>query len=168
MKKLIKYFEKMSLVFAWLAAWLFVLSGLMLSYEVVMRYFFIAPTKWAAELSQLCLIYGTLLAMSWMLQNRKHIQINAIIDRVNKKIKTFFLFFTLIILMIFSAYVTIYGWLIFYDSFQRGRTTGSLLDLPSWIAEVPIPFFFFILFVQTLIEVWKLAFDNSFFISENQ
>ena len=158
----------MSLVFAWLAAWLFVLSGLMLSYEVVMRYFFIAPTKWAAELSQLCLIYGTLLAMSWMLQNRKHIQINAIIDRVNKKIKTFFLFFTLIILMIFSAYVTIYGWLIFYDSFQRGRTTGSLLDLPSWIAEVPIPFFFFILFVQTLIEVWKLAFDNSFFISENQ
>ncbi len=168
MKKLIKYFEQMSLVFAWLAAWLFVLSGLMLSYEVVMRYFFIAPTKWAAELSQLCLIYGTLLAMSWMLQNRKHIQINAIIDRVNKKIKTFFLFFTLIILMIFSAYVTIYGWLIFYDSFQRGRTTGSLLDLPSWIAEVPIPFFFFILFVQTLIEVWKLAFDNSFFISENQ
>ena len=93
MKKLIKYFEKMSLVFAWLAAWLFVLSGLMLSYEVVMRYFFIAPTKWAAELSQLCLIYGTLLAMSWMLQNRKHIQINAIIDRVNKKIKTFFFIF---------------------------------------------------------------------------
>ena len=133
-----------------------------------MRYFFIAPTKWAAELSQLCLIYGTLLAMSWMLQNRRHIQINAIIDRVNKRIKTLFLFFTLVILLIFSAYVTIYGWLIFYDSFQRGRTTGSLLDLPSWIAELPVPFFFFILFVQTLIEVWKLAFDNSFFISENQ
>ena len=50
----------MTLGFAWLAAWLFALAGAMLSYEVVARYFFLSPTKWAAELSQLCLIYGTI------------------------------------------------------------------------------------------------------------
>ena len=74
MQSFVKYFEDLTLKLAWVAAWLFVLSGIMLSYEVVARYFFLAPTKWAAELSQLCLIYGTLLSLCWLLQNRKHIQ----------------------------------------------------------------------------------------------
>ena len=166
MVKLIKYFEKMSLAFAWLAAWLFVLSGIMLSYEVMMRYFFISPTKWAAELSQLCLIYGTLLAMPWMLQNRRHIQINAVTERLGKKIQHLLSLLTLFILMIFSGYVTIYGWLIFYDSYERGRTTGSLLDLPSWIAELSVPVFFFILLIQAIIESWKILVSYSVFKSE--
>ncbi len=166
MVKLIKYFEQMSLAFAWLAAWLFVLSGIMLSYEVMMRYFFISPTKWAAELSQLCLIYGTLLALPWMLQNRRHIQINAVTDRLGKKIQHLLSLLTLFILMIFSGYVTIYGWLIFYDSYERGRTTGSLLDLPSWIAELSVPVFFFILLIQAIIESWKILVGYSFFKSE--
>ncbi len=166
MVKLIKYFEQMSLAFAWLAAWLFVLSGIMLSYEVMMRYFFISPTKWAAELSQLCLIYGTLLAMPWMLQNRRHIQINAVTDRLGKKIQHLLSLLTLFILMIFSGYVTIYGWLIFYDSYERGRTTGSLLDLPSWIAELSVPVFFFILLIQAIIESWKILVSYSVFKSE--
>ena len=166
MVKLIKYFEQMSLAFAWLAAWLFVLSGIMLSYEVMMRYFFISPTKWAAELSQLCLIYGTLLAMPWMLQNRRHIQINAVTERLGKKIQHLLSLLTLFILMIFSSYVTIYGWLIFYDSYERGRTTGSLLDLPSWIAELSVPVFFFILLIQAIIESWKILVSYSVFKSE--
>tara|TARA_B100000965_G_C19580942_1_gene753481 strand:- start:1402 stop:1905 length:504 start_codon:yes stop_codon:yes gene_type:complete len=166
MVKLIKYFEQMSLAFAWLAAWLFVLSGIMLSYEVMMRYFFISPTKWAAELSQLCLIYGTLLAMPWMLQNRRHIQINAVTERLGKKIQHLLSLSTLFILMIFSGYVTIYGWLIFYDSYERGRTTGSLLDLPSWIAELSVPVFFFILLIQAIIESWKILVSYSVFKSE--
>ena len=166
MVKLIKYFEQMSLAFAWLAAWLFVLSGIMLSYEVMMRYFFISPTKWAAELSQLCLIYGTLLAMPWMLQNRRHIQINAVTERLGKKVQHLLSLLTLFILMIFSGYVTIYGWLIFYDSYERGRTTGSLLDLPSWIAELSVPVFFFILLIQAIIESWKILVSYSVFKSE--
>ena len=52
MQLFVKYFEGLTLKLAWLAAWLFVLSGIMLSYEVVARYFFLAPTKWAAEHQQ--------------------------------------------------------------------------------------------------------------------
>ena len=40
-------------------------TGAMLTYEVIARYFFIKPTIWAAELSQMCLIWGCLLAMGW-------------------------------------------------------------------------------------------------------
>ena len=45
-------------------ATLLAVTGLFLTYEVVARYFFIKPTTWAAEISQLCLIWGCLLAMA--------------------------------------------------------------------------------------------------------
>ena len=51
-------------------------------------------------------------------------------------------------------------WDIFYDSFERGRTTGSLLDLPSWIAELPVPTLFAMLAIQAIIEIWKLLTDQ--------
>ena len=153
---LVSRFERMTLAFAWMAAWLFALSGAMLSYEVVARYFFLSPTKWAAELSQLCLIYGTLLSMSWLLQHRRHIQINAITTRLPDNTHRITALVTMVILIVFCAYVTAYGWTIFADSFERGRTTGSLLDLPSWIAELPVPVFFGVLGLQALIEIWKL------------
>ena len=67
---------------------------------------------------------------------------------------------TMLVLIWFCAYVTVFGLQIFYDSFERGRTTGSLLDLPSWIAELPVPTFFAMLAIQAIIEIWKLLTDK--------
>ena len=151
------YFEKIIDLVAWLSAWLFCVAGFMLSYEVVARYFFLAPTSWAAELSQLSLIYGTLLAMPWALKSRKHIQINLVINRLSKTYKKIINILIMIILIIFSSYVMIFGFEIFYDSFFRGRTTGSLLDLPAWIAELPVPFCFLMLIIQAVFEIKKMV-----------
>ena len=149
-------FEKFIDYIAWLSAWLFCVAGFMLSYEVIARYFFLSPTIWAAELSQISLIYGTLLAMPWALKFRKHIQINLVINKLSLSSKKLFNIITMLILIIFSTYVTIFGFEIFYDSFIRGRTTGSLLNLPSWIAEFSIPFCFFLLAIQSIFEIIKI------------
>ena len=150
------YFEKFIDNIAWVSAWLFCISGFMLSYEVIARYFFLSPTIWAAELSQISLIYGTLLAMPWALKSRKHIQINLVINKLSKNYKKIINIFIMIVLVIFSSYVMVYGFDIFYDSLIRGRTTGSLLNLPSWIAELSVPFCFLLLLIQSLIEIMKL------------
>ena len=152
-----KTFETLIIKSAWLSAILFGMAGIMLTYEVGARYLFIAPTIWAAELSQLSLIYGTLLAMPWALQHRRHIQINAIIHKISEKNQRIIGIIMMIILIIFSSYVVIYGFEIFLDSFQRGRTTGSLLDLPSWIAELPVPVCFLMLIIQAIFEIQKMA-----------
>lgn len=157
MRTFIDAFERVTLTLAWIAAWLFVASGIMLSYEVVARYFFLAPTKWAAELSQLCLIYGTLLSLCWLVQHRRHIQINAVTGLLSDGRQRLVGVITMLILVWFSLYVTYFGWTIFHDSFERGRTTGSLLDLPAWIAELPVPLLFAFVAVQALIEIFKLV-----------
>lgn len=150
-------YEKFILRSAWLAAVLYGIAGIMLTYEVGARYLFIAPTSWAAELSQLTLIYGTLLAMPWALQHRRHIQINAIIHKLNDINQRRIGVIMMITLIVFSLYIVIYGFDIFFDSFQRGRTTGSLLDLPAWIAELPVPFCFLMLIIQAVFEIKKMV-----------
>jgi len=139
---------------------MFVLAGAMLTYEVVARYFFTAPTIWAAELSQLCLIWGTLIAMPWCLRERRHIQITAVTALLSPGARRLAGAAAMVAVAVFSVVVLWKGFEIFWDSFERGRTTGSLLNLPIWIAELSVPFGFTLLFAQSLVETWRAMKDD--------
>lgn len=139
-----------------LGAWLLAATGAMLTYEVVARYFFVRPTIWAAELSQLCLIWGCLLCMGWVLNMRRHITVNAVTAFLPPSTQKICVALSLLVLIAFSAIVAIWGWDIFHDSWERGRTTGSLLNLPSWVAELSVPVGFGLLIAQALVELLSL------------
>ncbi len=134
-------------------AMLWAVTGVFLTYEVVARYFFIKPTTWAAEISQLCLIWGCLLAMSWVLTLRQHITVNALTSLLPRTVQKFCVALSLIGILLFSLVIVVWGWDIFYESWVRGRTTGSLLDLPSWVAELPVPLGFLLLSAQATCEL---------------
>ena len=72
------FISRLSHLACMIGAVLMAATGAMLTYEVIARYFFIKPTIWAAELSQLCLVWGCLLAMAPLLTLRRHITVNAV------------------------------------------------------------------------------------------
>ena len=131
-------------------------TGVMLTYEVIARYFFVRPTIWAAELSQLCLIWGCFLAMPHLLTLRRHITVNAVTSLLPRKAQQVCVAVSLLVVVVFSAIVAIWGWDIFFESFSRGRTTGSLLNLPVWIAELSVPVGFGMLALQGVVELIRL------------
>lgn len=137
-------------------AFLMAATAVMLTYEVVARYFFIKPTIWAAELSQLCLIWGCLLAMAHLLASHRHITVNAVTSLLPRAAQVACVAIALLVIIVFSAIVTIWGYDIFHDSFVRGRTTGSLLNMPVWIAEASVPFGFGLLTLQGVVELITL------------
>ncbi len=140
---------------AWLAALLFALTGVLLTWEVVARYFFNAPTTWAAELSQMCLIWGTLMAMAWALQARRHIRIVAVTQLMGDRARAGAETFAMLAVAAFAAVTLWKGTEIAWDSFTRGRTTGTMLDLPSWIAEAAVPAGFALLLAAALTEAFE-------------
>lgn len=150
-----KVFSNLLLALAWIAAVLFVLSGGMLTYEVAARYLFVAPTIWAAELSQLCLIWGTMAAMPWLLHAGLHISVDVLTERLGEIGRRICHILAMLAIAAFSAVVTWKSWGIFWDSFERGRTTGSMLDMPTWVSELAIPVGFGLLFLQALIEITR-------------
>jgi len=128
----------------------------MLTYEVAARYFFVRPTVWAAELSQLCLIWGSLLAMAWAMRARKHITIVAVTNQLPVRVRRCFELFSLGFVALFSVPVIWKGGEIALDSFVRGRSTGTMLDIPNWWSELAVPVGFGLLAVQIGVEVLRL------------
>lgn len=139
-----------------LGACLMAATGAMLTYEVIARYFFIKPTIWAAELSQLCLIWGCLLSLGWVLSLRRHITVNAVTALLPPRLQRLCVALSLLVLILFSAIVAYHSWDIFHDSWVRGRTTGSLLNMPSWVAELSVPVGFGLLTAQAVVELLTL------------
>lgn len=142
-----------------IGACLMAATGVMLTYEVIARYFFIKPTIWAAELSQLCLIWGTLLAMAHVLTLRRHITVNAVTGLLSHRLQQSCATLALLFVIGFSLLVAYHGWDIFHESFVRGRTTGSLLNLPVWIVELSVPVGFALLAMQATVELIRLPGD---------
>ena len=133
------FIEMIERVSGWLAAILLTATGVMLTYEVLARYFFNAPTIWAAELSQLCLIWACPIAMGWALSNGRHIRVTAITGQLPFRARQAAEIFALLVILAFSLIVIVYGWEIFIDSWERGRTTGTMLDMKAWIPEAAVP-----------------------------
>jgi TRAP-type C4-dicarboxylate transport system permease small subunit len=154
------FITQVSRIAGLIGATLMALTGVMLTFEVVARYFFIKPTIWAAELSQLCLIWGCLLSMGYLLSMRRHITVNAVTSLLPSNFQKVCVAIALACIIVFSVIVTIWGWDIFYDSFSRGRTTGSLLNLPTWVAEASVPLGFAILTLQAVAELFALPRSN--------
>ena len=64
---------------------------------------------------------------------------------------------SLLVIAIFSGVATWYGFGIMLDSLERGRTAGTLLNLPNWWTEAVIPLGFGMLMLQCLGELAKIA-----------
>ncbi|XWN29695.1 MAG: TRAP transporter small permease [Devosia sp.] len=124
--------------------------GVMLTYEVVARYFFNAPTVWAEELSRLFLIWAVFLASAWLLRTNEHIRVTVLLDQTSPAIQRFAKAAGLVFVAAIAGFVAWNGVPIAAQSFEVGRTTGSMLDIPSWWAQASVPVGFGLIALQAL------------------
>lgn len=152
MEKFVKYS-------GYLSSGLFVGIGFIVSYEVILRYVFNSPTIWVNEISRFLQIWATYLALTYSFHTKDLIRITFIYDQLGEKGQKFLDFISFLFIIFFSSFVTYYGWLIAYDSLKVGRTSSTILDLPSFLTEVAIPICFGLLIFRVLIEVIKYILD---------
>ncbi len=144
---------------AGLAAWIFFAIGLMLTFEVVARYFFNAPTIWAEELSRLLQVWGTWLAAAWLLWNRQLIAVGVVWQRLPFAAKRFASFVNLLLIAAFCAVAIGYGTSIVLDSLRFGRKSATMLDLPLWLGEIAVPLGCALVLLECLRELVRLVRD---------
>ena len=152
MDKIIKYS-------GYLASGLFISIGFIISYEVISRYVFNAPTIWVNEISRFLQIWATYLALTYSFHKKDFIRITVLYDKIGDRGKKILDFISTIFIIFFSVFVVYYGWLIAYDSLEVGRTSSTILDLPSFLTEFAIPLCFGFLLIRVLIEFIKFILD---------
>ena len=146
------YYDKIVKYSGYLASALFIAIGFIVSYEVIMRYLFNSPTIWVNEVSRFLQIWATYLALTYSFHKQDFIRITVIYDRLNETGKKILDFISFIFIIIFSCFVVYYGWLIAYDSLKVGRTSSTILDVPSFLTEMAIPLCFAFLVIRVILE----------------
>ena len=140
-----------SRVLAHVAAWLLFAIGAMLAYEVAARYFFNAPTIWAEELSRLFMIWAVFLASAALLSEDEHIRVTVLIERAPPFLQRLAKVVSLVFVAVISAFVAWHGLPIAAQSYEVGRSTGSMLDIPSWWSQAAIPLGFALIALEAVL-----------------
>ena len=123
---------------AWTAAAAFVVIGLIVAYEVVMRYLFLSPTRWVEELARLLQIYGVFLACAWLVGERAHIRISLLTGALPAAARAWAERFALAVVAAVSLCGVWYSAALMRFAITTGQYTDSTLALPMWALHAPV------------------------------
>ena len=150
-----KMFDNVLTVTAYLSGFIIVLMMLSISYEVVMRYFFTAPTIWVIDFSGYMQHALVLLGAAWVLKNKGHAKIDVLLNRFTGKKRT--------ILSIVISCIGLVACAIFFwkgleatlAAHQRGDFLYREVEVPSALLLAFFPLGLFLLCIQWAREIYN-------------
>jgi len=154
----LKWVDRLSTAFGRIGDVLLVAIAAMLTYEVIARYVFLAPTEWTQDVAVTLQIWFTYLGMALVLRQRQMIRISAFLSIAGPRIRYVLEGVALVVIGSFSLIALFKGYDMIMDSIALGRRQPTMLALPNWIAELPIVVGFALLFLQSLIDLVRLPF----------
>ncbi|USG60334.1 TRAP transporter small permease [Sneathiella marina] len=157
--QLLGVFDKLTRALGVVSAWLFFVIGLIVTYEVVMRYVFNAPTIWVEEISRMLLLWGIFTASAFVLYNNDLIRINMLLAVLPDPLRRVMDIVAYVFIFGFAAFIAWWGGVIALDVWTTNETTGSMLNIPLWWSEIVIPIGFGLLAVQCVVEIIRKFID---------
>ncbi|MCV6576899.1 MAG: TRAP transporter small permease [Cohaesibacter sp.] len=142
------------------AAWMLFAVGFFVTYEVVMRYVFTAPTIWVDEVSRIFQIWATFLASAYVLKHRELIVIDLFFKKTETLARKLVETISLIIIVGFCAVAVKFGFDLWLKATLAGHTTDSFLAPPKWLTHSSVWVGLGLLAMQAiaeLIKVWTIG-----------
>jgi TRAP-type C4-dicarboxylate transport system permease small subunit len=130
-----------------------VLTALVLSYSVVMRYFFKVATDWQDEAAVFLLVGATFFCAAYVQSFRGHIGIEALAGLLPAAVNRVRLIVVDLLSFLFCAFFSWKSWTLFHEALVEGQTTSSTLAPPLWIPYSLMAFGMTLLSVQILVQL---------------
>ena len=150
MKLLGKLFDKVLTATLYVASLLALLLVLSISYDVVMRYFFVRPTGWANDLSGYLVYAITFLGAACVQRERSHISIDILIERFNAKTRMIANCVTSILSALFCGIFAWKGFEATWVSYIHRYPLVGGIKIPEFTILWLVPFGMFLLFIELI------------------
>ena len=140
-----------------LSAWCLFAIGFFITFEVVMRYVFNAPTVWVDEVSRVLQVWVVYLATAYVLKHREMVTIELILGNPDSILRKLAESFAIVVLFVFAGVACYYGFQIWLKATLAGHTTDTYLAPPKMITHAPVWVGSTLLILQgsvQLIRVW--------------
>ncbi len=111
-------------------------ASLVLSYSVVVRYLFHAPTYWQDEMAVFLLVGATFLTAAFVQERRGHVGIEAFAELLSPAANRIRLVLVDVFSFLFCAFFAWKSWTLFHEAWVDGQVTSSTWAPPLWIPYV--------------------------------
>ncbi|MEJ5377271.1 MAG: TRAP transporter small permease subunit [bacterium] len=155
--RLARWVEGFNRVLYWISAVAILVSSLILSYEVLMRYVFKIPTIWEIESAIYLGVMATFLGSAYGLKDGAHINIDVVIRALRPEVRDKMERITSCMALLFTSYVAYKGWGLFWEAFSKGWRSESLWGPPLAIPYLFLPLGMTMLSLQLLIQILGLS-----------
>lgn len=129
------------------------LTALILTYSVVVRYFFHQPTDWQDEASVFMLVGVIFLCSAYVQSLRGHIGIEALAGFLSPRANQVRMFIVDLVSFVFCAFFSWKSWTLFHEAWVDGQTTSSTFAPPLWIPYAMMALGMSMLTLQLLVQV---------------
>lgn len=142
--------DKITFVAGCVAGFLIFCCGIMISYEVVVRGLFNAPTEWVMELATYCVTIAGFLGMGVTYAAKKHIHVDILLSKLSDQQRIYLADITTFIGAVYSFIFCVKGAEMVMQSFILNNCAATTLSTPLWIPQSAMPIGMGILFLHTL------------------
>ncbi|UCF83682.1 MAG: TRAP transporter small permease [Desulfobacteraceae bacterium] len=157
MKRFLDIFDRTLNVMTFLAGILLVFIMLSVCLEVILRSFINRPQIWVTEVTECLLLYITFLGTAWLLREEGHVKVDIVLNRLKPQTTAFLGIISSIMGVLVSITLTIYGFNVTWDYFQRGIYTPTALEIPVYLILLIIPIGSLMLFIQFIRRTGKFV-----------
>ena len=136
---------------------LLLLAGFVVTYEVVVRYVFHAPTKWTFEVSILLVLAAVFTSVAYGLKENSHVKVQVIVNLLPKQTRAVFEIISCLFVLGYSILFVRCA----IDMVMRSYTLSeksALLYLPLW----PIKAIILLSFVMLALQAVKILITNAY------
>ena len=153
---LIQSIESYVRFFGKLGAWVIVILIISMVYEVIARYIFEAPTKWAFEVAYMLMGTVFMFGIAYCLQMRRHIRVDFLFAQANDKTKAVIDLVGYVVLVPMLLWLTAGVWDYFFQAYRVNETSGESAWNPIiWPFKFTFVIAFVLLLLQVIVEVLK-------------
>ena len=157
MKRFLDIFDRTLNVMTFLAGILLIFIMLSVCMEVILRSFINRPQIWVTEVTECLLLYITFLGTAWLLREEGHVKVDLVLNRLKPQTTAFLGIISSIMGVLVSITLTIYGFNVTWDYFQRGIYTPTALEIPVYLILLIIPIGSLMLFIQFIRRTGKFV-----------
>lgn len=153
LKEVVEKFARLNQVLGLIGGALILITSILITYEVIMRYLLSAAPSWTNDVSRYFLLLIAFLPVAYTLQQKDHINVDLIVSKVNKTFQTLLDIVSHIAIILFSSIVIWVTFDYFEGAIIGGRMTqGNFMIPSSWLYGVML-FGFILLIVVSLIRI---------------
>lgn len=142
-----KAVDAMSSVLGTMGGVLLALCALVVTYDVIARYVFRAPTGWAFEISVLMMVMAVFFTVSYGLKEGSHVRVEVIIRLIPSGARKIYEIISYIFVLCYAIVFSRYALIMFIKSYTLSEKS-DFLSLPVWPVKAAFVAAFFVLALQ--------------------